>query len=223
MRTLIIKRPYMEGQDVRYCQRLLRHHGLSFVLETGKFDTPTLVGVRVFQSMLNLKPTGQVDDTTWLLLTGNTEVLASTVTGERSKFIDNCWKYVGVPYCHGGEHPIVGLDPLGFLTLVVSETWPNLWQRVNSLHEFLEVNCHQIPVCAAVPADVVVYSRDDGRSTHILVKLNDRFGIGPLGGNNSTTTPEMALKRQAFVKVKAINYRTGYQTVRFNNIKNSSE
>lgn len=212
----------MSGGDVRQCQRMLNRHGLAFVQESGTFDTPTMVGVRAFQSMNNLKPTGHVDDPTWSLLASQPKFVLNTVTGERLRVIDQCWQHLGAPYLHGGEHQ-TGMDPTGFLTLTASNVWPLTWKRGNTLHEFLTANCTEIKPDIALPADVLVYSRDDGRPTHVLVKLNDQFGIGPLGGNAATNTAEMALKRHAYVMVKNIHYRPIHYAMRFNNVVNPSE
>lgn len=208
MRTLRLARPPMEGPDVEYAQKRLIRHGLALVKVTGIYDGLTATMVRAFQSMLNLKPTGEVDEVTWNQLTDRTPYYFPIVTGKRADFITACLQLIGVPYIHGSSAAMYGLDPVGFLYAagqLIRVEQPDK-QRGLPLGELLSF-CKKLPEEMVQPGDLAVYSQGNGVPTHILVTLNKDVGVGPLGGNASTTTPKAALQRDAFVKLKPIKYR----------------
>jgi len=203
MRTLKLSRPSTKGPDVLYCQKRLVVHGMARCPVDGVFGTATLVYVRALQGMHNLNPTGQVDTATWEILTSKPVDAFPVVTGMRQGVIERCWNLIGVPYLHCSNNPQLGLDALGFLGNVFEPQ--HAWVD-DSLDYIIASQFSPMPKNIVVPGDVAVYYHNY-RATHALVVLNKRVGIGPLGGNASTTSVAMALKRKAFVKVKNINYR----------------
>lgn len=213
MRNLRLTRPHMRGHDVGYLIKRLRHHGIT-VPPSEEYDDTVTIAVRAFQGMYNLDTTGVVDDATWTVLGEKCRLPWPMVDGGRQMMIDAAWKVLGVPYIHGSDNPMLGLDPLGFLKhICMSPPY-----CTDDLAQYLEENFHTVAKADMMAGDIVVYSRKDGRLTHVLLVLNDIMGIGPIGGNAATNTREMATKRDACVKVKNIRYRSKYDVRRLKDL-----
>ena len=170
--------------------------------------------------MHNLRSTGHVDPATWSILTAKPVDEFPLVTGYRAAVIARALRFLGAPYLHGSSEAWAGLDPLGFVDRVYSSE--NDLDPF-SLQSLVDEQFIAIPERDIKPADLVVYHRKDGAITHALVLLNMRLGIGPLGGNAATTTIDMALKRNACVKIKPYRYRDRYSIRRLRGIDDSAE
>lgn len=219
MRTLRLSRPLLQGHDVLQCQKYLHKHGLTFIPLDSSFGPETVIGVRAIQGMYNMKASGIVDRDTWNLLASPPQQFPTLVNSTRRRFMDACLRMMGIPYCHGSDDPRIGVDPLGFLSVALKEVgwYPEYpLTSYSGLHGFLASEITPIDLSEAIPSDLCVYYGRDGRATHLLVLLNDKVGVGPIGGNASTITPEMAMRRKACVKIKAVNYRD-YRTFRVSN------
>ncbi len=123
-------------------------------------------------------------------------------------------KFQGIPYIWGGENPNIGFDCSGFViwVLQVFELLPSGdWTAEGLRQKFPAISTPNI-------GDLVFYGKPD-RATHVMMCIADGIVIGASGGNSECTTPEIAKKKNAMVKIKRINYRDdiiGYASVGIN-------
>lgn len=94
------------GKNIAEIQVKLKEQGYYRNQIDGKFTAPTTKAVKKFQTKKKLKPTGIVDDKTYLALMGKPLVppkeSSNGKNGNVEKITDTALKLVGVPYKWGG-------------------------------------------------------------------------------------------------------------------------
>lgn len=115
------------------------------------------------------------------------------------------WAYIGTWYSWGGDSPD-GFDCSG-LVIEILKSADELSRRFDATADrlygmFTEVE-HPYEGCLAC------YLNSDGKCVHIEYCIDEHTTIGASGGYSATKTKEDAIKHNAFVKVRPINYRRG--------------
>lgn len=121
----------------------------------------------------------------------------------RSLLIKTAWKYVGRPYIWGGDDPMAGFDCSGLvIECLKSVGWlPNVgdW-TANDLFNSLEPTTAPI-----IEGDLVFFGQD--RATHVGICINSAHMIHAGGGGSAVTNQDVAVRKNAYVMVRPINYR----------------
>lgn len=131
---------------------------------------------------------------------------------QREKFLVHCMKYHGLPYIWGGADPKKGLDCSGLVQHLL--TWLKLDppgdQTADVLMKFFKQSSKGKVVTTDTCdlGDLVFYGGSSGRATHIGVILGDGLMFEAGGGGSTCTTPEIAKKLGASVRVSPIHRRS---------------
>lgn len=111
-------------------------------------------------------------------------------------------KLQGTPYIWGGSNPRGGFDCSGLVVWVL-QVFGLLpagdWTAHDLYRRFAETESPE-------PGDLVFYGIPK-KVTHVMVCIGGDLCIGASGGDSTCTDELIALKRNAMVKVKPVNYR----------------
>ena len=118
--------------------------------------------------------------------------------------------FIGVPYRWAGDDPLAGFDCSGFMVEILkavgligqaSDYSAQALFNEFALHETEE----QKPGC------LVFWPNPAGRIIHVEMIHTPGFVIGASGGGSATISIESAILKNAFVKIRPIDYRgSGY-------------
>jgi len=208
----------MKGSDVAYLKRMLRKWGVT-TTPGNVYDDETAGQVRFFRSFVGLGEHEWVDELVWQTITsGKLPRLWETYTDTWHKVLSGVASgMVGIPYLHGSDKVWHGLDSYGFLVA--------MWDMTRRLPVDPPYECppdlsslvEAVPRCdyiqglnmSAFVGGLALYSSKTGVFNHCMYILNEALGIGAVGGNRYTRSVDLAIKRDARVKVKPLNYRPG--------------
>lgn len=122
-------------------------------------------------------------------------------------------KLVGIPYIWGGANPHEGFDCSGFAiwTLQVFGILPAMDDTAVGL-------AHRFPVRRPgeqlEAGDLVFYGQSFDAITHVMMYIGRLDGeptvLGASGGDHTTTSEEIAKKKNAMVKMKPMYYRRDF-------------
>lgn len=127
---------------------------------------------------------------------------------KREQFLIYMMNFIGLPYIWGGDNPKVGLDCSGLVQILLA--WlhmdPPGDQTADGLMRYFEKHGTVIDASQAQLGDLVFYG-DSKRATHITMALGNGLMIEAGGGGPKCTTPEIARKLGACVRVANIKRR----------------
>lgn len=120
--------------------------------------------------------------------------------------LDYAMQFVGVPYIWGGSNPIDGFDCSGFIQEILASVGrdPRNDQTAQALHDEL---IKTAPSSNVGPGALIFYGKSTTQITHVNMAIAPHLCIGAMGGGPSCLTKEDAAKKNAFVKIRPINYR----------------
>lgn len=199
----------MRGRDVVYLRTRLSAFGYitGNVPDPSVYDVLLSVTVAAFQAGVSLIPTGEVDESTWSILESEPKVSYFYVppVEKRNELVGQALLLLNTPYITGSSDPIIGLDSFGFLMCVISRALhrPIVDGDVDTIYRKTAV-----PSSEPQAGDVQFYG-EKGVAYHLMLITNGHQGIGAVGGNKATRDRLMALRRDARVKIKPLNYRQG--------------
>jgi cell wall-associated NlpC family hydrolase len=178
-------------------------------LDPSVYDATLAETLVQFQVWNNLPPTGEVDESTFHLIC-ETDAQKLRLYGFkaldafRANLLKSAWSLLNVPYIHGSSDPDIGLDSYGFVVCVARRAYQRLLPdgTVAELYKQLPKRHDE-----AKPGDLQFYG--DGEPHHVMVVINEHQVIGAVGGNKATTDRLMALRRNAYVKIRPKHYRNG--------------
>jgi cell wall-associated NlpC family hydrolase len=110
--------------------------------------------------------------------------------------------YLGTPYLWGGDDPS-GFDCSGFV-LECLESAGIVAENEDLTAEQLRTRFSADVIPAPVPGALQFFLNHDGRATHVVLCLDEYFQIGASGGTSKTTSPSVAWKQNAYIKIRPI-------------------
>lgn len=115
-------------------------------------------------------------------------------------------QFLGKPYLWSGQGPN-GYDCSGLVREVLAPTMVLPKDDLNSqgMHDWLlKTGAH---IGSLESGALAFYGADDHSITHVALLLSPDIIIEAAGGDHTTTSVEQAIKQNAFVKLRNINYR----------------
>lgn len=211
MRHLFLDRPRLKGSDVRLLKKQLTAWGL-VTTPSDEFDDNTAKQVKFFRSVMCLGESEFVDEVVWkTLLSQSIPKLWESYSHDSHKAMAKvAIGLIGVPYLHGSNDPLSGLDSFGFINAMWSIT-NGVSPAIHSLEELVRLS-HIEPADvdrSSVVGGIALYAGKTGVVNHCMYLLNEALAVGAVGGNRYTRDTKLALKRDAVVKVKPLEYRPG--------------
>lgn len=131
---------------------------------------------------------------------------------KRERFLVHCMKFHGLPYIWGGADPKVGLDCSGLAQHLLA--WhkidPPGDQTADVLMKYFSKpeNGKKVGLADLDLGDLIFFGNiKTGRSNHIALGLFDGLMFEAGGGGSTCTSPEIARKLGASVRVSNISRR----------------
>lgn len=209
MRHLFLDRPRLRGSDVRLLKKHLTKWGL-VTTDNDQYDDITAKQVKFFRSVLCLGDSGFVDEVVWkALLSARIPRLWDTQSHD-THMAKAAIGLIGVPYLHGSNDPLSGLDSFGFLHVMwsIAEKAIPAVSSLDALVRFSKIESLDV-IRTDVVGGIALYASKTGLVNHCMYLLNEALVIGAVGGNRYTRDTQLAFKRDAVVKVKPLEYRPG--------------
>ena len=117
------------------------------------------------------------------------------------------WTWIGTPYKWGGDD-FSSFDCSGFIVEVL--------QMVGRLAHGLDYSANDLlsifrpgEVARGYAGCLAFYLDPAGRAVHVVLMVDDMFAIGADGGGSRTITTEDAIRQNAFIKIRPLDYRKG--------------
>lgn len=138
----------------------------------------------------------------------------------RQHIVNLAMKFIGIPYIWGGASPRIGFDCSGFVIWIyqVFGLLPSGDWTAQGLYDYFKRDLIE----DMEPGDLVYYGKDFNKITHVMIYVGKMNGqamvVGASGGDSKCTTDSEALRRDAKVKIKPLQYRgdhLGYTNIRF--------
>jgi cell wall-associated NlpC family hydrolase len=125
----------------------------------------------------------------------------------KDQFYHFALTFLHLPYRWGGDDPMAGLDCSGLIRELYF--FPNLTPRSDKTaegwYEFFKAESYRgIRKLGAL----AFYGADIDHISHVAMFLDDTRIIEAGGGNRSTTNLDMAIKQNAFVRIRPFDRRT---------------
>ena len=112
------------------------------------------------------------------------------------------WTFVGTPYLWGGDDPLAGFDCSGLVIEILKScgVLPRTgdW-TAQGLYERYADKSVTLPT-----GGCLAFWRRSGRMTHVEYCIDWAHTIGASGGGSNTNTMNVAVARNAYVKVRPI-------------------
>lgn len=207
MRALRLTRPNMRGRDVVQLRTQLTKMGFNAGdVKNEVYDASLAMVVGLLQESHNYPATFMVDEQTWFLVNETQGRFQPAQSNWEKEIIRQSVLLQHVPYINGSSDPSLGLDSFGFMMCVCMRATPIALvdMSVNDVYQRTKAPLRKEPL----PSDWQFYG-DDGKAYHTMLVLSDILGIGAVGGNSATRDRLMALRRDARVKIRPLNYRSG--------------
>ena len=114
-------------------------------------------------------------------------------------------KWLLIPYSWGGDHPAQGTDCSG-LAVEVLKSIGILPHNFDDTAQGLYLRFKQYKK-DYLNAGYLVFWFRDGKAIHVEMAIDEYHVIGASGGGSKTLTIADAIRNDAFVKMRPINYR----------------
>ena len=128
----------------------------------------------------------------------------------REQFLIKLMPYLGIPYIWGGDNPNKGLDCSGFVQCALAEIGldPKGDQSAAALYEILRVSGK--PVSIGDLGCLAFFGPSMQKIIHVGLCLDERLMIEAGGGGSKVTTPDIALRVGAKVRVAETTKRSDF-------------
>lgn len=128
--------------------------------------------------------------------------------------IDYAKRFIGKPYLFGGDDPVYGFDCSGLACELLRLTGLvpyNFRANAQGIHDFLIKlpGIHQFPSPSGA-GSFVFFGKDLKSIVHVGFCIGGNFMVEAGGGDSTTTSEEVASKRNAFVKIRRVSYRKDF-------------
>ena len=118
------------------------------------------------------------------------------------------WHFVGLPYRWGGDDPMAGFDCSGFILEILKSV--GLMKRSMDLtadgiyRHFTKLGC---PPLTTAEICRLAFWKDPGkkRIRHVEFLIGPAYTIGASGGGSNTKNEAVAIRRNAFIKVRPLD------------------
>jgi len=132
----------------------------------------------------------------------------ATLKEKRDITLRIAWHYLGTPYRWGGDDPMAGFDCSGFVLMILQSVgiMPlGLDMTADGLYEYFK---KQNKLTSKPEAGCLAFwsSIGSGRMRHIEMMVNNELSIGASGGGSKTMTLDDAIRQNAYIKIKPINF-----------------
>lgn len=117
------------------------------------------------------------------------------------------YSFLGRPYKWGGSNPMTGFDCSGLAQEILASCGMDLPGDQTAQAYFEHFSKHGIKNCFG-PGALAFYGQSELAVTHITMMINEWQCIGANGGGSKTTDLDSAIKADAFVKVRPVDYRS---------------
>jgi cell wall-associated NlpC family hydrolase len=114
--------------------------------------------------------------------------------------------FCGLPYIWGGNNPVQGFDCSGIVLEFLHAVGVYRGGDINALGIYNFFHDKDL----ATPqyfGDLLFFGKSKIFITHIAIALDETYMVEAGGGSQLSTTPEMAGKIGAFVRIRPINHR----------------
>ena len=115
--------------------------------------------------------------------------------------------FLGLPYIWGGSHPSLGYDCSGFVQEVLAGVGldPKGDQSAQTLCDILK----QGPWKEGLQAgSILFFGKGDRQIIHTAIALDNNYMMEAGGGDSSCVSKEVAIKRNAFIRIRPILNRS---------------
>ena len=123
----------------------------------------------------------------------------------RNKAVEYAYSFIGIPYIWAGDDPLSGYDCSGFVHEILQAVGLEPHGADSSAHGLYERFSKYEVACGY--AGCLVFWFTSNLATHVMLMVDDMLCIGAAGGGSKTLTREDAIKANAFIKVRPVNYR----------------
>ena len=111
-----------------------------------------------------------------------------------------------IPYKWGGDDPIEGFDCSGFI-LEILQAVGLISHGVDMTAGGLYLRYRENKVEKAHTGCLLFWLNQNGRATHVEMAIDAYYTVGAAGGGSSTLTREDAVRQNAFIRMRPIEYR----------------
>ena len=126
----------------------------------------------------------------------------------RAVAVDYAKHFIGTPYHWGGDDPMAGFDCSGLIVEVLQGVGRLAHDRDYTANDLLSI-FRPSQVALGYAGCLAFYLDRNGRAEHVVLMIDNAFAIGADGGASGTDTNEEAIARNAFVKIRPLDYRKG--------------
>ena len=125
----------------------------------------------------------------------------------RTVAVDYAKRFIGTPYRWAGDDPMAGFDCSGFVVEVLQAVGKLQMHdySANDLYALFKLDA----VASGYMGCLAFWLDGAGRAVHVMILVDDVHVIGALGGGSTTISVEDAIKQNAFIKMRPLNYRKG--------------
>ena len=123
----------------------------------------------------------------------------------RAKAVEYLWHWIGTPYSWGGDDGLAGWDCSGLMIEILQSVGILAHEFDDTAHGlYLRFKDNRVEYAYA---GCLVFCFKGGKAIHTEMLMDDLHVIGASGGGAKVKTIADAIKANAFVKMRPVNYR----------------
>lgn len=126
---------------------------------------------------------------------------------EQALWYLNALLIMGLPYVWGGDDSLAGFDCSGLVHEVLQSVGLEPHGHDSIAHDIYLKYKHKPAYDMSRRAGCLVFWFKDGKATHVEMMINSWQVVGASGGGSKTKTLADAIKHNAFIKPRPIDYR----------------